>query len=1023
MRDRSTGISYTSALQHLYTHHQDYWRRDRKYSQKAFLNDIRSSDSDWKDPSPASVTRALTGVASPLWLKSRLQNQKVREKIEGRLGIKGAISCRSYVFIDDQVELAKNRAHELSRGNKERRASAFAHTFESLRIVTPGGHNPVAPVERGERGALRTLAREILHPQNPIVHWAAEPWSGASIIAYSLAFHSDIVSNFSRLVILHSHSTTEPFERELSELAERLGIDASRLERPDRIAEVLYSQNILLVVCGACYIPFKEYADKNLMRRLLKEVMERHSRGEPARVLTIGRSDALDAIAKRMPAPGHLFSLSHELNESMKLKPGDRFFIFRKQWTRYRNIRECNQIELGGSRLKRAYWHYEATQNKTVFPANVRLRAYFASNSVNYSYFDPTAGFWQLCGDDKEPPIDIQLIYEEISGYLRLKFDGTNIPDIRSLRLCSTAKHWLSEAALEDLRQRRGSEAKVAAKCDIAPAELSLNAFNSRADDPNCPLMSFTRQSPKDVPDADEPEQVYSVGLGVRAIVQDQWREHAQDERALAHWRVARRLFLNQDDKDLLRREFPYKKHYGRSRIYFLGNTLTHLIRSIEEVAFDDEAYVAPKSTDGFPDPPKKGRGGCDPRQVLEFCYSTLFQRELNGNRIRDRRSGGVSRSLSKRHGTFEYAAELLQLMSCNYQIGIPHPALPEKMRNEFVRECGFALLDIGELGKAQTCFESVLKQEDVPKEIEVDERLNLALVLSERMHLDRAEREVNTASALIDAATENQISPKVAKASSRRILARRAHLSYLREDYAETLRLIEAIEKIEADRGLTLSESDLLHLKVASLARSREKHTEALCIAMVAGFRSGTDGLQHEAMGFRVAAAHALRKIGEPNLSEKVLDDLMTDLLKYGSSERTLLSTCLEAGRVMIDQGRVFRAYASYLRPCVHRAYERGFARYARSGAAYATIALNQIEALFDISTEEEWAQKIKDATDEEKKFVKQDRPRSDGFFEVDPLFGYFLSESSEVIHLLRNIDNVIIERRKIEAIKASLE
>ena len=1024
-----TGLNsaaYLDALSYIHCEQKEFWRRDRKYSQKKLLNDIRpNKDKTWQEPSPATITRALQGIGNGSWLTKRLENPEVRKRVEKSLGVDNILS-----FSEEQIDRAirnkrrsngKTSQKELISDSSNSNDLAQENGFQGLQIVTHGQHNPVAPVERAERGALRALAQELLNSPNPIVHWAAEPWSGASVIAYSLAHHKEIKAQTSQLVMIRSWSTNRPYERELWDLARNLGITPSRIELPSHLAEIIYERKLLVVVCDACFIPNKEYAENNLMRRFLKAVVERGSKHEFARVLTIGRSEAMASITKRVPEPGRALSFSHDLNQQMQLQPGDRFEMYRSHFTRYRTLRGMTNTELGGSRLKRGYWHYEATQDKVVMPGNVRLRAYFASNSENFGYFDSTAGFEALCGADTSLPIDIRLIQMDITSYLRLKSVGSNVPEIRSLRLVSTSKHWLTKSAFNELRLRKGLETRSGSKCDVAPAELTFGAFQARIDDPYCPLNSAVRRGEPDLKGRTDDEEVYTIGLGVRAIVQDEWRQNARDERALAHWRVSRLLYDLRHDKEMLRREFPYRRHYGRSRIYFLGNTLTHLMRTIENVPMPDTPCTQPSADDGFPDPPREALGGCDPRQILEFCYLTLYQRGLNGNLHLNKQNGRPSRALAKRHGAFEYAAEMLQLMSHNRQIGTPHPALPKHLHNDFIRECGFALLDVGELKKAQFCFESILSQENVPLHVSIDERLNLALVLTERMQLKRAENEIRTSKALIENASVDQLTLKQAEACQRRVCSRQAQICYLKKDYKGALRKIRNIEQKEALRGLTVSDSALLHLKVATLSQWPEYRDDALAEATIAAMRNSTDGHQHEAIGFRVAVAHSFRRSGRPDLGERFLDDIMSDLLKNGSSERTLLSTSMEAGRTLIALGepvKLLRGYASYIRPCVGRAHEKGFRRYALNGSKHAIAVLKQLKEMIHNNRDEEWSELVDNAVKEESRYVQRDRPKSDHFFEVDPLFGYFLDESSEVISSLSSSEGIAKELEYMENI-----
>ncbi len=81
------------------------------------------------------------------------------------------------------------------------------------------------------------------------------------------------------------------------------------------------------------------------------------------------------------------------------------------------------------------------------------------------------------------------------------------------------------------------------------------------------------------------------------------------------------------------------------------------------------------------------------------------------------------------------------------------------------------------------------------------------------------------------------------------------------------------------------------------------------------------SNGLHHQAMGFRIAIARWYRRANRLDTAEVILDAVHLDLLRYGCSERTFLSFLNEAGRVLGGRGDPIRAYATYLKPCLVRA------------------------------------------------------------------------------------------------------
>ena len=182
-----------------------------------------------------------------------------------------------------------------------------------------------------------------------------------------------------------------------------------------------------------------------------------------------------------------------------------------------------------------------------------------------------------------------------------------------------------------------------------------------------------TRSIPSAV-DESKTVHVFEIPNLVKSVAQDQWRQHQPFDRAIAHWRVAKYLYDNRNDKERLQEEFPYAPHWGRSRFFFLGECIRHLMRSCET---QDTGQIEERAPlDDFPAQPEPGSSGAVPETELDYCYANLFQQQLNGNASFGT-SGHMhttSRVMSKRHGAGKYATELLQLMSHNGEIGAPIP-------------------------------------------------------------------------------------------------------------------------------------------------------------------------------------------------------------------------------------------------------------------------------------------------------------------------------------------------------------
>ena len=84
-------------------------------------------------------------------------------------------------------------------------------------------------------------------------------------------------------------------------------------------------------------------------------------------------------------------------------------------------------------------------------------------------------------------------------------------------------------------------------------------------------------------------------------------------------------------------------------------------------------------------------------------------------------------RALSKRHGAYALATELLQLMSMRGEYGVPHWALDPVHHWSFSTDSGYAALNLGDLSMAERCFARLLDEGDA--RARCDTLLNLSLV------------------------------------------------------------------------------------------------------------------------------------------------------------------------------------------------------------------------------------------------------------------------------------------------------
>lgn len=999
-------MDYLEILSYVWRNHRRFQKQVRTYQQDHLFQDLGFSLSNEDKGKPHYISRGyaskiLNGTTVPPKVMTALQDPATRQKIEESFGLPGLFACFRTTEIDHLIEkkLQKDGSDEYLASISLKRESLFKsphkqnYELHTLSVAS----DPQPFLSGGERGAWRRLARLLLHSSVGVVHWEAEPWSGASYIAYLLREHDSILKNYAKVCTIRPTNLDQPFDTQLKQLGADLGISADKATTPQALVEAIRSERILLIVSDACFIPFRteSYERELLVYQVLQYAIDTHSRDERAYIVTVGRSPAIATLV----SPN---DQSHQLNRVLKSQTD--FTFYRELFERYKAQRNETRAEEGGSRLKRGRWHYEAVHrgnDRSVWPGMIRLRAYFASNFANYAYFDPTMGFDALCGDDANLPMSIQLFHDDLVAYIIRASIGKQSPELRALRFCSTAKHWLTNEALEILRQSFSPKGTEGAKV----SELTKEAFHNKVKERLCPIVE-PRQNPASYHSNENSKRAFTLSLGIRAIVQDEWLRSDPFERAVSHWRVARNLWFNQDNKDLLAQEFPYVPHWGRSRIFLLGECIRHLVSSVEGVREASDLTV--RGSDAvFPEAPDPNLLGCDPSEVINFCYSRIFQREINGNKAfgKDIEFPQQGRSLAKRHGAFEYAAELLQLMGENRKLGKPHPNLNPKYRISYLRECAFALLDLGELEKADALFQSLEKHHLENSQPALEEKLNRSLVLTELYDIKGATQTIRHVE---DALKKHVIEPVFdqKEALQKRVQMRSLHIKYLEGHFEEAIHLSSEVLQTEPDPKRW--DSELVHNRIRALANLKKDSSQAMAEAMAAVFRASADGYQHEALGYRVLLARLFRQRDELPVAERLLDDIQRDILLYGCSERTYLEMLYEAGRALCAMDKHVRAYASYLRPLLVRSRSRGFGRHVELASRHSIAVINLVRSTRSSMNSEDWDATIQLIKNEEEKHVNNEKAGREGVLELDPLFGYYISGSQEVIERFRNADGI---------------
>jgi tetratricopeptide (TPR) repeat protein len=750
-----------------------------------------------------------------------------------------------------------------------------------------------------------------------------------------------------------------------------------------------------------------------------------HKRAAPSAIV-IALPQMGGRLASKVPNPERL-----QIDEKLlNTKVEERFPFFQTQWQRYCHARNLYKPDEGGSRLKRARWHYAFLRERPIYPINIRLRAFFASDLTNFSYFDPTAGFERLCNmPPQKLPLEIALFRDDIARHVRGLDSGRRDPPLRPLKWCSTAIYWLTRQAADGLGTAHTfKDTPNAAKREIVfrlPAvrrvfpvpQVKYSDFHSAASE----LRSIVTYEPD--PATASGIFQYVAGMGVKAIVQDYWKETDPAGRAYAHYRIAERLYENRHLKQALTLEFPIIPHWGRSRVFFLSECIRHLMRACAPIVAAKPPDHPSDLPDGFPNKPTRSFMGCDPHEVLSFCFRRVYWHEIDGNS-----SELDGRKLSRRHGLYHLSAELLQLMSDNEVLGNPHWALDRNFHGDYFSCAAFAQSQLGDLSGALKLLEKRYEhaRETAPHS---PKEMTAALdIVGVKIELHR----LNGLIRIITEVEEKISKPGGAPEQSNQILLHcrilKGEIAYVEGnfDVAEAFLNFNHDEIDDVDLSVDASHYLVATLggKAEVMAQSKgpsladevaivEMRDKALQIASRRLWEFVSAGEQHVALGFRISIAHLFRNMGKYSLAETWMDSIYIDILRYGCSERTYLSFLREAGRIVFATDRPARAYAAYLKPAAIRAASRGYVRAATVAAKEAHLALEAILKLID-ENGNDWATRLTEELRENEALSLESNTEMHDFVPTDPLFSFDLLSGAEWIEKLQDRNTVSEEGRR---------
>lgn len=862
-----------------------------------------------------------------------------------------------------------------------------------------------------ERRAARFLLHHLCESQTPICYDRTDYEAGIAALTTCLADEENFSDYYNEIVYLHCSAEMDHFSTDTQSFVRSIGIDPIS-EKSEDVIKQLKLRRILLVLCGTeCFETPNNLKRNIVLQKVFDLLLSPPSVSEwtgPCSILCIGKSNYFDNFSV-LPEKSVVSSDLEGILSLIDAKP-----FLEQQWRRFCDLRGMNPYLETGSRMKRTKWHYAAAAKLPVHPINVRMRAFFASNLKNQSFFDPTQGFRALAGmNDQNLPLDIWLFYRTLQDALRhLDRSSSGRRALKLLRYVSTGCYWVTYDALGELA--------AAYKIDAAgkPQTLisAMNVDTILKDDG--PFYEWARTSKRS---RDTPAN-YVMSIAAKSVIQDQWmNSDAKFERALSHYRIAKRLWSQRNSPEWLTKEFPFRPHWERDRIYLYAETIRHLIRTCADAKIHSDRRT-PDDVD-FPRPPDPEQGACDPKEVINFCYRNLYHEGLNENS-----KGQQSKKLTRNHGAYSLAKELLQMMSDPSKgFGHPHPHLYDARKPQFIEDCGFTALSVGDLAVAISCFERLVESHrDTGNDIGgINALMSLSLAFSVAGKLTDASAALD----IVDAELSDEdktLLPRHIKAAKNRLAVRRASLSYLSntKDRSEVRQEFFSLD----EKGL-LKESEILRNYISimetnpnintiidEMPRSLKTKYDPFARCITAVLEASSSGRHHDAIGLKISQAILLRRRNLLFPGEAILDQVYSDILKFGCAERTFLRFLLEAGHNLIAQGHHYRAFCVYLRRCQRRAEARGFAREEAGAREAGILALEKAREDLIHLNQDDWEKYLNEQRLEEEAHLEHDPlpTRSQNY--QDPLYGFSMREdygNSRWLKSISEIDDQISDLR----------
>lgn len=577
-----------------------------------------------------------------------------------------------------------------------------------------------------EKRTVDEISNRLAYSKYPVLSWKHRFDVGAAQILSKLGSAEGFSARYDFVAHLWPDNLNNPFQAELLELCTKVSAGNKIPTSPAQIVSLLKEKRVLAIF-HLIEILELERSGSNPVIDLLKELLKEAKKVDPDRLPNSETQETPVVLLSGTRSFFEIFGaeksievlrqneeqISEKINSALvnpssgaEQYAGD----LREALRALAGKSAFADLEEAGPLLRRAEQSSGESRVVEGAPIHQRIRALSIARHDNCSSFlDPTSGFRKLVGGDFSGDQDVFLFHREVARHVdylwerdrrtetkttrgkRKGHDGRNTkvikkfpeaPHLETILKVSTGLHWLSRNAFEALSELR----------------ILTHGIDYSSRDAVPPVISNTSWVHVENHETGGTTARYFCSLGAKAILQDSWVKNSPRTRGAAHFIIAKYLDSVEDDKTRLPEEYPYAPHWGRSRIHFLGEKIRFLIRALADA--DPRDAVSDTLGKSFPSMLDLNVPQLSSAEVINYCYKTIFRQEMNGNRPNDKK-----RNLSKRHGAFRYAVELLSLLSGDEEIGIPHSSLAEELRGEFIRECGLALLDIGLTEKAGECF------------------------------------------------------------------------------------------------------------------------------------------------------------------------------------------------------------------------------------------------------------------------------------------------------------------------------